>query len=136
MASELRHETLFDTGADGVLVVSAGAEFRNDSSQMIHIREIEYNHGLATAGPNEGGSVELSKSPVFAGNTNNNVFFTMGQQLRLPTDVALDSGMGVNGKSKYGRGQVTLEPNESLFINMDKTSGGVLNARYNIRYHF
>jgi len=143
MASELRHETLFDTGGDGVVAVSAGAEFRNDSSQIIHIRGLSWNHNLASAAINEGGAVELSKSPVIATNTNNNVFFTEPQEIRMDngdgvtaTQTAGDSGKAENGREKYGRGQLTLEPNESLFVNIAKSSGGIINARYNIRYHF
>ncbi len=140
MADELRYENLFDTGADGTTAVNAGAEFRNDSSQILHIRSIDWAHILVTAENNETAFVEISKSPVFSSNTNNNVFYSLFQQLGITggtTGAAVDDVATVaNGGRKYGRGQLTLEPNESLFVNIAKTSGGTLNAHYMIAYHY
>lgn len=140
MASELRWEVLFDTSDNGSTGVSAGAEFRNDSSQLIHIREITYTHECTLYANEETAVVEISKSPVFSASTNNNVFFTFPQTFGMAgsTDgAALDDGGGhLNGGRKYGRGQLTLEPNESLFVNSSKSSGGKVNTRYIIGYHF
>lgn len=140
MASELRWEVLFDTGTDGVTTVSAGAEFRNDSSQLIHIREITWANSLETGANDENGLAEISKSPVLAVETANNVFFTLPTFLGVSAGTtgtgAQDVTFFTNGGRKYGRGQLTLEPNESLFVNIKKTSGGKVNARFSLGYHF
>lgn len=136
MADELRHENLTNTVADGTTSSSAGSTFRNNTSGMIHIRDIDYNHDLRTAGPNENVQVEISKSPVMASNVENNVFYTYPQRMVMDTAVALDSGTWTTGYKKYGRGQLTLEPNESLFVNTVKTSGGALRYTFVIGYEF
>lgn len=140
MAEELRWENLFDTGGDGTTTISAGAEFRNDSSRMLHIRSIDWAHQYSGAENNEVALVELSKSPVLSANTNNNVFYTVIQNLGVTggtTGAALDDvSVTTTGGRKYGRGQLTLEPNESLFVNATKSTGGQVNIHYVIGYHY
>lgn len=136
MAQELRHELLNITVADGTTASNSAAEFRNDSASMAFIRGLDYAHTLSTAGPNEVGQAEISKSPTLQQETNNSPFFVWPQTLAANTDVALDSNMSINGSKRYGRGQLSLEPNESLFVNIFKSSGGSFAVRYVIEYEF
>lgn len=140
MAQELRHETLTAAVADGTTSSNSVAEFRNDSSRDIMIREIVYAHALATAANDENALVEIGKSPTQASLTNNQVFFNFPQQLNIAAGTigsgADDVGTSRNGGKNWERGQLTLEPNESLFVNATKTSGGALRFRYVIGYEF
>lgn len=139
MADELRWEHLVTTVADGTTASNSAAEFRNDSSKIIHIRHIGYNHDIQNAENDERGTVEISKSPTFASSTNNNVFFAKSQTIAVSATTGAatdDSSNSEIGRDSFGQGQLTLEPNESLFMNVSKTSGGAILGRYHIGYHF
>lgn len=139
MAEELRCETLVATTADGTQNSNAGAEFRNDSSRVLHIREIRWSHKFDSVSAGEGCFIEISKSPTFAGRTNNNVFWTMMNAMGGPPTGAspADGDVFTQGQDKWAKGQVTLEPNESLFINTTKDqTGGGAQANFQIYYTF
>jgi len=140
MADELRWETLAGTIADGTTASNSAAEFRNDASRMLSVRTILYDNALNAAANDERGTGEISKSPVIASFTNNNVFFAYGQSLGVhggTTGAALDDvSMFATGGHNFGKGQLTLEPNESLFVNVSKTSGGTWAFQYQIGYHY
>lgn len=124
------------TIADGITVENSGAEFRNNSSRLMHIRRLDQRCRITTAGPNEWCLSECGKSPVRVGGTNNSAIFGQTVQIGVMTDVALDSVATAMKSSTYAKGQLTLEPNESLFINSEKSSGGVADADHQIGYHF
>jgi len=135
MAEELRWENL--TVGSGTVAFSAGAEFRNDSSRFIHIREISYAHLLTTAAPNESVTVQISKSPVVTTGASNNPFYAWTQRMASKTDVALDSAMEFNGGRKWAKGQLVLEPGESLFVNAAVVAGAAtIQPLYEIGYTF
>ena len=138
MADELRQEILTGSLADGSTSSNALSEFRNDSSTIIFIRKLYFDNQITTAAPDERTLCEISKSPTIASLTNNNVFFTFPQALNMPSTGAtpVDGATQANGTQSYGKGQLTLEPNESLFVNISKTSGGIASFRYVIHYHF
>lgn len=140
MADELRHEMLSITVADGTTASNAAAEFRNDSAGNIFIRGIDWNHSYAVAENDEAGLTEISKAPTFQSNTNNSPFFTLGQEIGIEsstTGAATDDGMvSTQGGKRWGKGQMILEPNESLFINVSKDTGGVMRSRYELEYEF
>lgn len=139
MAAELRWEHLFDTDSSNGSA-NAAAEFRNDTSVMIHIREINWTIQASTGANDEQIFSEISKSPVLASRTNNNVFFAYGQSVGISAGTtgsgADDVATGANGGRKYGRGQLTLEPGESLYVNWVKSSGLTINITYSIGYEF
>jgi len=134
--AELRWEVMHDVVADGTTTANAAQEFRNETSRLLHIRRIRWAHTFSGAGPNEGGGTELSKAPVLQSGTDESPFYTLPIQFHVNTAVALDSGITENGEVLYGRGHLTLEPNESLFNNSSKTSGGSLTARWILGYEF
>jgi len=143
MAQELRHETLVASIADGTSASNAAAEFRNDTAGMIHVRGADYSHRISVAGVNEAATWELSKAPTLQGETGNSPFFTYHQEVaREAGDGATalnangDGRAARNGSKRWGRGQLTLEPNESLFMNGAKTSGGATQGSYTIEYEF
>ncbi len=139
MAEELRWENLAPANTTGD--VDSAAEFRNDSSRDIHIREINYAHFLAIATTDERASIEISKSPTIQAAVNNGVFFLYMQALGVEsstTGAASDDGtVTVNGGRKWARGQLTLEPGESLYVNQNVISGApTMEVHYMIGYHF
>lgn len=136
--AELRWEVMQDTVNDGTAVANAGAEFRNETSAMIHIRRIRAACLLSAAAPGEASTIELSKAPVFQSNTDESPFFTYPVQLAIPATGATpaDGDAAENEESLYGRGHLTLEPNESLFLNTNKTAGGQSVGRFVLGYEF
>lgn len=138
MAEELRWESLIVTTADGTTANNAAAEFRNDSSDTIHIRRIEHNMAITGAAPDEGGTSEISKAPTYQGSTNNGVFYRSLLRSGAPPTGAtpVDGRSEMTRTDLFPRGQLTLEPNESLFLNHSKTSGGALTTDAIIGYHY
>lgn len=137
MARELRHETLAPTNV--TVDTNSAAEFRNDSASMIHIRGIDYAHKMITAENDESMTVEISKAPTLQSNTPNSPFFNYPQSVGITatTGAALDdSTAAVNGSKRWGRGQLTLEPNESLFVNIDVAGTPSANVLYVLEYEF
>ncbi len=139
MAEELRWEVL--SPASATTDTSSAAEFRNDSSRIIHVREINWAHFLLTGANDEGGVIEISKSPVIASATNNNVFFVLAQSLFVNAGTtgsgADDVAFAENGGRKWAKGQLTLEPGESLYINYNIIAGTpTLQANFVVGYHF
>lgn len=139
MAEELRWETLAPAGT--TTDANSSSEFRNDSSRDIHIRELNWACELRTGANDESGVFELSKSPVIASATNNGVFFikpiALGVSGGTTGSGADDVFFFANGQSKYAKGQLTLEPGESLFTNENIISGtpNMVN-RWVLGYHF
>lgn len=134
MAKELRWENLVTAIGDGTTSGNSVAEFRNDASVILHIRDLWASISAGTLGIDESVHVELSKSPVFASTTQNGVFWAWNQ--RLGSDGSGDGEVTWNGGRKYGKGQLTLEQNESVFTNAVKTSGGILAANHVIGFHY
>lgn len=138
LAVEQRHELLTATVADGTTTGDAIAEFRNRSASVMHIRSLFLTATSTASGPAEGIVVELSKAPTFQSNTNNSPFFVFHVQAETgPTGATPVDGSIINHRGKrWGKGMLTLEPNESLFMNMAKTSGGLGRGRGEIEYEF
>ncbi len=138
MVKENRHESLYavvtSTSSD------SAAEFRNDSAEMMHIRGIETEVELSGVEADEGARVEVSKSPAMAHDTNNSPFFTFPTRLGSAgstTGAAVDDAMWTKSKGKrWPRGALTLEPNESLFMNVAKDAGGTVRAWAGIEYEY
>lgn len=111
--AELRQETLVVTGQTGSSDNSA--EFRNDSSVNISIRDIKGVAHFTDGVTLDEVIQELSKAIAFTGRTNN--------QTRFSAKILLVSTQGINtvahGETgtyhdKWARGQFILEPGESL----------------------
>lgn len=133
MAEELRWEGML--GAGGTVSADSQAEFRNDSSRFIHIRQLRYSIRMSAAGVDEMAVCEVSKSPAY---TRGGVspFFSFPVTLASATAVALDSSMSINGGQSYAKGQLTLEPGESLFLNMAVFGAPTVSNSWEIGYHF
>lgn len=139
MAEELRWEVLAASGT--TVSVDSAAEFRNDSSVDIHIRDLKSHSAILTAANDEFAFAQLSKSPIFQGGNNQNPFFgltdvisnVVGTTGSGADDVAV-AGQGTH--NKYAKGQLTLEPGESLFLNTNVTGTPTVQNRWSIGYHF
>lgn len=133
MAKELRWERLWQLGQGAS--ANAFEEFRNDSSEVIHIREISGDMNADGGGVGETGLTEISKSPVMAASVANNVFFTFA--LPIGGFNAAASGIAVHGRTKFARGQLTLEPGESLYVNHNLINGSYsIDIGFTIGYEF
>jgi len=132
--SESRWEMLGDPGQGAD--VNAVSEFRNDSSVNIEIKSVTYAHLMRGAAPGESARLEISKSPVFASETENNPFFAYRQVLSLSSSVALDDDVSENGGRSFGRGDLILEPGESLFVNVDVDGTPTIDPVYHLEYEF
>lgn len=137
MTKEQRHEILHVSG--GSTDVNAVAEFRNDSAVTLSITGIDYNHVMSNGDTDEDINTELSKAPVFQSRTNQSPFFTYAQSLvgsGAPIGAAAGAG-AVNGGKSWDKGELTLEPGESLFQNVARNQGDAeLESTYVISYEF
>ncbi len=136
MAQELRQEILAGNVAGGITQSDSIVEFRNDTNGFISIRKIHKAISANTMSSAESASVEISKSPTVASTVNNNPFWTVNTRLQKGAGDAVDSGDRVNGTSSWGRGQLILEPNESIFVNVLKSSDPVVTFFYEVEYEF
>ncbi len=136
LAAELRQEILTASIAGAVTQSDSAAEFRNDSSGFIWIRKIHAAHSANTMASAESASIEISKSPTVTSTVNNNPFYTILYRLQKMSGDAVDSGDRVNRTISYGKGQLVLEPNESLFVNVLKSSDPVVTFFFELEYEF
>ncbi len=134
--AELRWEVMYLTS--GTTPNNAVNEFRNETSAIVHIRRIRQAIAMTVAAPGEIIESELSKAPVIQMNTDESPFFTLPTRLVAPPTGATpaDGGMSHNEESLYGRGHLTLEPNESLFQNVAMSADPVATTTYVIGYEF
>jgi len=140
MAQELRMESLIGSTSAGVTGENADAEFRNDSARTIHIREIDAELELTIAENDEDAELEITKSPSSQLGVNNGPFNRMVLKVNLQSSstgaIQDDGGVTARKIKRYGKGQYTLEPNESIFINTEKDSGGQLEYDVVLSYEF
>ncbi len=143
MADELRWETLFvnSGGSGSPQEFPAAAEFRNDSSKKMFIRKIFEAFSLTNVNNDEGADIELSKAPTAQMSVNNGVFFVLPVRLVQnggEVNVTDKSRAMHNGRIAFAKGELTLEPNESLFVNVQQLidDNGASNATYVIGYHY
>ncbi len=136
MAQELRQEILAGNVAGGVTQSDSIVEFRNDTNGFISIRKIHKAISCNAMASAESASVEISKSPTVASTVTNNPFWTINTRLQKMSGDTVDSGDRVNGTSSWGRGQLILEPNESVFVNVLKSSDPVVTFFYELEYEF
>jgi len=134
--AELRTETLVQTGATGS--ANNVAEFRNDSSVNIAMRDIS---GIAYANDmviNDETLCELSKAIALTGRTNN--------QTRWNAKIILIPEAGINTvivankgtyHDKWARGQFILEPGESLHVHILFSGGNATTVQmWDLQYEF
>lgn len=137
LTKEQRMETLF-VGGNSV-ASNAAAEFRNDSSVTLSIMTLDYTHLLSNGDNDEGVHIELSKAPVHQSRVNNSPFWTYGQSISTEGgDVTAAAGSkSINGGKSFDKGEVTLEPGESLFMNFAYNGGNAeIDSTYHISYEF
>ncbi len=138
MAVELRWEVLFANVADGTSASNAAAEFRNESKDDLFVRRIFEAHEGTALAEGEGANIELSKANAIVMSTNNSPFFSLPSRISYQGgDIATDIGrITYNARTGFAKGEIVLENNESLFVNITKTSGGNINAGFTLGYHF
>jgi len=139
MAEELRWETLQTTA---IVDSNAFGEFRNDTSADLFVRSIDMfflvTNITATTAVNHG-QLQVSKSNTVDLANNTSIF-----QLNVGSNTMNDEtgGVGPNGSANtvnklYAKGQLILEPGESLFAHMDFANAPTnVQASITIGYHF
>ncbi len=136
MAKELRTETLF--GGGKTATVNADAEFRNDTSGMIFIRDIKGITSMQDGVAGDEVVIEISKAVAFIGNTNNQTRWNM--HMKLNSEAGINTVVTADrdrAHDKWARGQLTLEPGESLLTHLNFLGGnGVTDYKWDIEYEF
>lgn len=115
-AGELIWRTLFDGSFNGQ--ADAMAELRNDSSRDMSIRKTSINLRAGVAADDDEYAVELSTDPTYTTSTVNG---DPGWRSVVDGEtVFTTSGFTQTGISKtesFGKGQLILEPGESIYLN-------------------
>ncbi len=134
--AELRWEVIYHT--TGTDAYNAAQEFRNETSRILHLRRIARSIGTQVMAPNEISEVELSKAPVIQMNTDESPFYTLPARLVGGGTGATpaDGGQHLNDETLYGRGHLTLEPNESLFLNGAQSADVTTTSTFVLGYEF
>lgn len=134
---ELRWESLVVLGL--AAAGDAQAEFRNDSDGNIFIRDLWCNHLAKTVTPGDEMVVELTKRIALTSRTNNQSQYAWAQSLAGgPTGATPNDGsVVVNAGRKYAKGQLMIEPGESLFVNYTLLTGACnIDISYILGYEF
>ncbi len=138
MADELRWEQMFSTVADGVTTADADSSFVNESSETMFIRKLFINQQIAVADPAEFADLQISKSRTTRLTVDNDPGFSITNSVMMESTgaTAVDGSKADNRTIQFAKGELTLEPNEGIFLNVSKSSGGVSNNRVLVGYHF
>lgn len=140
MADELRWEAMVVSVPDGTTLENAGSTFRNTTDATMFIRKVRINATMSGASPNETCTFQWSKSrTIVLGN--NEPGLNIQTQLAMPSQTfnaspPEDGALAINQLLQFAKGEITLEPNEAVFVNTTKTSGGAADATHNVGYHF
>lgn len=138
MATKLRWESVTQVVADGTTSEDNGSRHTNDSDNDEHIRQIHARASISVAGPGESVTGQLSQQNTFQTLTqkNNEEEFRLTVEAVMNTDVALDTNNSNSQSFYFGRGQLILEPGQSLKSSLVKSSGGAAGMDWLIGYEF
>ncbi len=137
MADELRWEQMVQIVADGVTEGLAGSTFRNTTNDLMHIRKINIDVTISDVAPNEFAGSFISKARTVVGGNNEPGFNLITSIAQPATGATPDNGsISRTRLIQFAKGELTLEPNEALFLNVTKSSGGGFTGIYNLGYHF
>ena len=138
MAEELRWRVLKTSGAGAVTNGENANEFKNETARTLFIRRIQHSHRATTMAPGEEYTVEISKSPAYAFDEDQSSQFTSVLKRGMPATGATpgDGVIEVNFTELFAKGQLELEPGESLHVNWSKSADPVLAMNHIIGYHF
>jgi len=137
MASELRWITLIGTVAAGTTSSDSDATFRNETSEVMDIIIIQEAHTASNMAPEENATFEISKSPTQASRVDQDGTFRKATSIKGTGNVTtVDGAESWNMNTRYDDGEVTLEPQEALFVNTQSASDVALFFEYNIGYRF
>lgn len=136
MAEELLQHTMAVNAVTASF--ESGAKFTNTTSSDLFIREMLIScQGQGDAGANFHGFVEVSKSPKRESQVDESTEWkkrlSYGQQ---SGDAALSGALGVDRLFKWAKGQVRLEPNESLYVHGNILNTDSLDIQADLDYHF
>jgi len=138
LATKLRWESVSQQVADGTTSENNGSRHTNNADRDEHIRQIHVRASLGTAGPNESATTQLSHQAtrLSSANLNNEEEFRIQAEIVMDTAVALDAGKSISDHWYFARGQLVLEPGESLKSSLAKTSGGAAETDWLIGYEY
>lgn len=122
MAEEIRYHNWNQSESD---TGQADQSFTNTAAEVMHIRSLDgYVQQLAAAAAM---NVEVSKSPVTITNGETSFRWNFGAA----------GAQGATKRSQFPRGQITLEPGETLYLNLVATGTPTSNIQIvTIGYHY
>lgn len=113
------------------------ASFQNTTEETLFIRKMRITLNLIDSAPSEFALLQISKqrSLVVADGTSG---FNLNTQVSVPSAAAgaEDGSSSVNELLQFAKGEVTLEPNEEIFLNIGKSNGGDAEAVVAVGHHF
>lgn len=138
MASELRWITLIGTVAGGTTQDDSVATFRNESAEELDLIVISESHTTLLMNAAESSTLELSKSPTASSRVDQDGTYRHSTTMRGPSGTAtiVEGGEYVNRSTRYDDGEVTLESQEAVFVNVLSTSAVSTLFEYNIGFRF
>lgn len=137
LAQELRWQTLVNNYDTGELRANAEEVFTNESNDIMHIRMLRIESKALDLADNESCRMEISKAPAYQSD-DETTFFTWGV-VHAADHVPAGSeeiGKVAMATIMFARGQLTLEPNESLYTNWLKDSTVVGDYVVRIGYEY
>lgn len=137
MAEELTWETLAANFNAGNNPENNLANFENTTKGMIFIRDIDLWGSFNGMDAGDSAELELSKSATNAVSVNGDSTFRIHTGARSPEHItagATDGGHFAQTDKKYAKGQLTLKPGETLFMNKSGDISG--QGKAVIGYHF
>lgn len=128
MAEELRYDLLNNNVADGTTTSNADSTHRNQSGEERAIRSLHIDLQFTAAALGEDARFEISKQ----GSKQAGVVAATEVGFTLPISISANPGFSGDGDTSkfvtvlFAKGQLTLEDGEALFVNVTKSTGGVL----------
>lgn len=137
MADELIWRTLFASDT-GDTQYDAAAELRNDSSRDMLIRKNSLNVRAGVLTDDDEYGAEISTDPTFTtAAVNGDPGYRLVAEGQHVIETTGAAQVGISKTDSYGRGQLVLEPGESLYLNMFADAGSnVIAARAVIGWEF
>lgn len=138
MGDELRAVTLTGALAAGTTDFDKQSTFTNETNDLIHIKQVIEAHDGNLFAPGESVMLELSKSPTRASVVDDDRTFRLPTRARgnVAGASADEGGIQINKNTRFARGEFTLEPNESVYVNASKSSGPACIYEYVLQYEF
>lgn len=136
MGEELLWKALTGSVVDGQTSDNAVSEWKNESGETFSVRKVIHAVSYDNAEHDEGGQYHFAKSPTSESYVDNSTIYDVVIDVtQAPAaNPSLDGKISKLVIDAYAKGQLILRPNDSIWINITKDTGGVLAYRTLIGY--